>query len=119
MHRTEISHLGLAAAAAVGLVSIHPFHDGNGRLSRILANATLHYRGFPFVVSLCGTDDQRRSYVKAIETSREGRGSVAPFVILLAEHIGRVWGELDRLSARANKGRAQRGCRSQAHARTP
>ena len=105
MNRTEVSHLGLAAAAAVGLLSIHPFHDGNRRLSRLLANAMLRRRGVPFVISVCSTDDQRRSYVKAIEASREGRGSMAPFASMLAEHVSRVWEELDRRSARAKAAR--------------
>ena len=105
VNRKEISHLGLAAAACVGLLSIHPFHDGNGRLSRLLANAMLRRRGVPFVVSLCGTDEQRRAYVKAILSSREGRGSMAPFASLLAEQVSRVWEELDRRSARAKAAR--------------
>ena len=119
--RADISHLGLAAAASVGLLSIHPFHDGNGRLSRLLANAMLRRRGVPFVVGMCGTDDQRKTYVAAITASREGRGSMVPFANLLAEHVGRAWEELDRRNARAKAARDEaaeaqlmRACRERA-----
>jgi len=103
--RPDITHLGLAAAAAHGLLSIHPFHDGNGRMSRLVANAMLRMRGVPFVINVCATEEHRAGYVGAIIASREGSGSVAPFATLLADHLSRVWEELDRLGERA---RAQR-----------
>jgi len=99
--REELDALGLAAAAHVGLVSIHPFSDGNGRLARILCNWALRKRGVPFTISMCSTDEQRQLYVRAVCECRT-MGSLAPFCDLLATLVSRAWLELDRLVVQRN-----------------
>ena len=59
-----------AAAALFGIVDIHPFADGNGRLTRIVANWALRRAGLPFPVNLLVTPAQRKEYVSAIEATR-------------------------------------------------
>lgn len=57
-----------AAVAMFGIVDIHPFIDGNGRLSRIVANYAL--KQLPFPINLFATSAQRNEYVVAIERTR-------------------------------------------------
>ena len=51
-----------------GIVDIHAFIDGNGRLSRIVANYALKH--LPFPINLFATATQRNEYVVAIERTR-------------------------------------------------
>ncbi|MFZ1382922.1 MAG: Fic family protein [Scrofimicrobium sp.] len=68
-----------AAYAHYAFVSIHPFSDGNGRVSRALASVYL-YRdpGIPFVVF----DDQKNEYSDALEAADEG--DARPFIHFVA-----------------------------------
>jgi fido (protein-threonine AMPylation protein) len=75
----------LASVATFVLCDIHAFHDGNGRLSRILGNWALRRAGFPFVVNLFATPLQRAEYINSIMLTRRnvgiiGIGSVSPDV---------------------------------------
>jgi fido (protein-threonine AMPylation protein) len=61
-----------AAIAMFGVVDIHPFMDGNGRLSRIVANWALRKATkMPFSINLFATPAQRTEYVAAIEQTRQ------------------------------------------------
>lgn len=48
------------ARAHVGLSQIHPFHDGNGRMSRLIANIPLLKAGLPPIVI---SRDQKKEYL--------------------------------------------------------
>lgn len=66
-----------AAAVHAWLAHIHPFDDGNGRVSRLLANLIVGRAGLPpLVVQLVG---DRNRYIKALQISDEG-GDLAPLV---------------------------------------
>jgi len=67
----------LASVATFVLCDIHPFHDGNGRLCRILGNWALRRAGFPFVVNLFATPLQRADYINAIMLTRRNVGIIA------------------------------------------
>ena len=58
-----------AAVAMFGIIDIHPFIDGNGRLSRIVANYALN-KQLPFAINLFATPAQRNEYVVALERTR-------------------------------------------------
>jgi Fic family protein len=50
------------------LVSIHPFADGNGRVSRLLMNYILSYHRQPLAILF---NEDKSDYYNALETSRE------------------------------------------------
>lgn len=59
-----------AAYAHYGLVVIHPFADGNGRVARALASVYLYRRpGVPLVIFA----DQKEAYLDGLEEADEGR----------------------------------------------
>lgn len=62
MHPVE-----LAAAVHLRFVTIHPFTDGNGRVSRLLMNFVLKKHGYPLLDIPYG---DRRSYYNALERSQ-------------------------------------------------
>lgn len=57
----------LAALAHYKFVSIHPFGDGNGRISRLITNYILFSHGYP-LIQIKNSD--RRAYFKALEKSQ-------------------------------------------------
>jgi Fic family protein len=56
-----------ACAAHYKFVSIHPFADGNGRISRLIMNYILYKYGYPLLL-IKNTD--RKAYFKALEKSQ-------------------------------------------------
>jgi Fic family protein len=62
MHPVE-----LAAGVHLRFVTIHPFADGNGRMSRLLMNFVLHRNGYP---PLNIPYEGRRGYYNALERSQ-------------------------------------------------
>jgi Fic family protein len=77
---TEIHPVVVAALFHHKFVEIHPFDDGNGRLSRILMNLVLLKKGFPPVVVKM---DDRRNYYSLL--SRADVGETWPFVEYIIE----------------------------------
>ena len=66
-NRRHLNAAELAAMAHCKFVCIHPFGDGNGRISRLLMNRILHEGGYPmFAVTM----KDRRSYMRALERSQ-------------------------------------------------
>ena len=61
----------LAALAHYKFVKIHPFGDGNGRITRLITNFILHKKRFPLMVI---EYKNRKSYYKALRKSdKEGK----------------------------------------------
>jgi len=111
------------AAALFGIVDVHPFADGNGRLCRIAANWCLRRAGFPFPINFLVTQAQRREYVLAVQLTNgathlryrgvkaEQEGSMArldvlrttgclsPLVALIADRLARAFSEFRREEA--------------------
>jgi len=55
-----------AATVLFCIVDVHPFSDGNGRLSRIALNWALRRANVPFVVNLFATQQQKHDYTLSI-----------------------------------------------------
>ena len=60
------------------LVSIHPFPNGNGRLSRLVADLYLEYRNYPSLawgssVRLVDSSDGRKEYLAALREADKGQ----------------------------------------------
>lgn len=61
------NYVKLAALAHYKIVSIHPFGDGNGRLSRLIMNYILWYHDCPLMLI---KNNERRAYFKSLEKSQ-------------------------------------------------
>lgn len=67
LEKTKIHQLELAAIVHLKFVTIHPFADGNGRISRLLMNFVLHRNNYPFLnIHYTG----RKSYYTALERAQ-------------------------------------------------
>ncbi|XP_016372313.1 adenosine monophosphate-protein transferase FICD-like [Sinocyclocheilus rhinocerous] len=70
----------LAALAHYKLVYVHPFVDGNGRMSRLLMNLILMQASYPPITI---RKEQRMEYYTALDTANEG--DVRPFIRFIAK----------------------------------
>jgi len=66
-NKDSLHPVELAAAVHLKFVAIHPFTDGNGRISRLLMNFILQKHGFPLMNIPC---NDRGSYYSALERSQ-------------------------------------------------
>ncbi len=66
-NKNKLHPLELASMAHLKFVSIHPFVDGNGRISRLLMNFVLHKLGYP-MLNIKYT--HRDSYYNALERAQ-------------------------------------------------
>jgi len=66
-NKSSLHPVELAAAVHLRFVTVHPFADGNGRMSRLLMNFVLQRHGFPL---LNIPYEDRRSYYNALERSQ-------------------------------------------------
>ncbi|MDP3105174.1 MAG: Fic family protein [Candidatus Methanoperedens sp.] len=66
-NKDKMHHVELAALVHLKLVTIHPFADGNGRLSRLMMNFILKRNGFPM---LNITYENRAGYYRSLERSQ-------------------------------------------------
>ena len=80
----ELKAIELAAFFHHRLAYIHPFIDGNGRTARLLMNAILMSRGYPFTVLL---KVDRPKYLRAL--SEADNGNLTPFANFVARSVER------------------------------
>ena len=66
-NRGKLTPVVLAALVHLKFVTIHPFSDGNGRISRLMMNFVLHKHGYPM---LNIAYKNRNSYYNALERSQ-------------------------------------------------
>lgn len=85
----------LAFDAHFYLVSIHPFADGNGRVSRLLMNYILAYHDLPLATIFV---EDKSEYYKALEDSRkEENTDLSPIrAFLFAQQEKHLSGEIEK-----------------------
>jgi Fic family protein len=66
-NKKTINPVELAGLAHLKLVTIHPFGDGNGRISRLVMNYVLHKEGYPMMNI---PYENRTSYYNALERAQ-------------------------------------------------
>jgi len=89
LRRDDLSPFGKAAWAVRGLLSLHPFRDGNGRCARLLGDWVLRQCGIPFWVPFMDKPCDRRRFVNSIKHAESHDGAS----VMLARHFLRcTWG---------------------------
>ena len=78
----ELRPIELAAHAHYYLAWIHPFEDGNGRVSRLLLNFILVRNGYPFAVI---KNVERKKYLESLRLADQG--DFKPFLIYIARCV--------------------------------
>ena len=66
-NKKKLHPVHLAGLVHLKFVTIHPFADGNGRISRLLMNYVLHKNGYPMLII---PYSQRMSYYTVLERSQ-------------------------------------------------
>ena len=97
---------------AFDFVSIHPFNDGNGRMSRLLTLLLLYRSGYEvgkYVSIEAEIERSKETYYEALRDSSAGRGEgvsdYAPFVTYMLGVVRACYAELDeRMGALSSPG---------------
>lgn len=99
----RISELALVACVVVDFLCIHPFTDGNGRVSRLLTTMLLQQAGFDIgrVVSIEGMIDQHKAdYYDALKAASDGwhenENDYTPFIVYTLQILYACYKELDK-----------------------
>ncbi|MBR3316530.1 MAG: Fic family protein [Atopobiaceae bacterium] len=100
---SRANQLVLVACVVVDFLCIHPFSDGNGRVSRLLTTMLLERAGFDICryVSIEGMiDEHKAGYYDALEEASVGwhdnQSDYTPFVLYLLQILYACYRELDR-----------------------
>ncbi|MDP3953191.1 Fic family protein [Microbacterium sp.] len=88
---TRLPPLWRAAVTHAWFTHIHPFHDGNGRVARLLSNLVLIRAGMPpLIVSASG---DKGAYITALAASDEG-GDILPLARVFRDVLSRATQDL-------------------------
>lgn len=68
LNKSKMHPFELAVVFSMKLVSIHPFVDGNGRISRLIMNFLLKKKGYPWINIYM---KQRSEYLKAVRKAND------------------------------------------------
>ena len=113
-----INKLLLVPCVILDFLCVHPFADGNGRLSRLLTLLLLYRNGFDVVkyISFEGAVNRRKAeYYASLKESSEGwhdnRPRYFPFVVDFLTTLYNCYNELDKRFASTHAGRATKKSR--------
>lgn len=83
----EIDHAPTRALLAhYAFVTIHPYHDGNGRVARFLMNYILSVGGLPWITIRV---EDRNKYFNALEVA-QCDGNIKPFIDFMKEYFKKI-----------------------------
>jgi Fic family protein len=82
-----------AAKISYQFVAIHPFPDGNGRMSRLIMNMALGAEGLPFLAVLKGNKKEKHRYITALRHAN--RGKLASYAALIARAVNEGFDDLN------------------------
>lgn len=82
LNKSKLHPIELAAMVHHKLVYIHPFWDGNGRISRIIMNVFIMQAGFPMAIIL--KNDRKRYYRVLSEADKD---KYSPFCEFVAQSV--------------------------------
>jgi fido (protein-threonine AMPylation protein) len=90
-----------AASVLLGLLDVHPFRDGNGRLARLVLSRVLAELGLPFSLVLGATRTQRTTFIRAVRAAISDANSFAgdggaAMRTLIRFHAQRGWNDVER-----------------------
>lgn len=86
LNELEVDAISRAAVAHWSFVHVHPFMDGNGRLSRLLMNLILCSSGLPWTIIRA---EERREYFDALERA-DIHEDYAPFARFISDRVARA-----------------------------
>jgi Fic family protein len=117
LDQDNIPPLIAMAALVLDFLCIHPFRDGNGRVSRLLTLLALYQHGYEVgrYVSLERlVEESKENYYECLDRSsqgwHEGRHDLTPFLNFQLAIIRRGYGEFER---RAGQIKAPRGAKTE------
>jgi len=85
VNQTRFYVVEIAALLHHRLVHIHPFFDGNGRISRLLMNVILMQNGFPLTIIL---KNDRRKYYRVL--AQADQNNFKPLILFIAQAVERT-----------------------------
>lgn len=116
-----VDRLALIASFTVDFLCIHPFIDGNGRVSRLLTSMLLLQAGFDIgrYVSIEGMIDRYKTgYYDALAASsvgwHENESDYTPFIVYLLQVLYACYRELDERYVERSTARVPKGKRVEA-----
>jgi len=101
--RKDLPICAKAAWAAYHFVRVHPFADGNGRISRMLLNWVLKHEGVPFTIAMGANVQQRADYIYAMrggflapeEASRPLSSVIDAALIMAWDAVDRKYADIE------------------------
>jgi Fic family protein len=113
----QVPPLLAVAGLVLDFLCIHPFRDGNGRVSRLLTLLALYQQGHDvgrYISTERLVEESRREYYDVLARSSQrwhaGKHDFAPWLTYFLTIVRRAYGELER---RAGDVRAPRGAKTQ------
>lgn len=117
----DINQLLLVPCVILDFLCIHPFRDGNGRMSRLLSLLLLYKNGFDvgkYISFEQQINKYKGFYYEALQLSsqnwHENRNDYTPFVENFLSTLYMCYKELDKRFAVVNEGRVSKSARIEA-----
>jgi Fic family protein len=117
IEQAVVPPLVAVAALILDFLCIHPFRDGNGRVSRLLTLLALYQHGHAvgrYVSTERLVEDSKEDYYEALRRSsqgwHEGKHDFAPWLAFFLSIVRRAYAEFEQ---RAGDVRAPRGAKTQ------